>query len=59
MRNFFLNQFYTNMRGQRNLNLIIDNIYPIGSIHLTMGGYNPSNYFGGTWSEIQGRFFNR
>ena len=57
MRNFFLNQFYTNMRGgQRNLNLILDNIYPIGSIHLTVGDYNPSIYFGGNWQKISGGF---
>lgn len=57
MRNFFLNQFYTNMRGgQRNLNLILDNIYPVGSIHLTIGDYNPSQYFGGNWQKISGGF---
>lgn len=56
MCNFFLNQFYTNMGGQRNLNLILDNIYPIGSIHLIIGDYNPSIYFGGNWQKISGGF---
>lgn len=30
--------------------------FPIGSIYLTVGNYNPSTYFGGTWEKISGGF---
>ena len=34
----------------------VKNIYPIGSIYLSMVSTNPSEYFGGTWAQIsQGR----
>lgn len=32
------------------------NLYPIGSIYLSVNSTNPSNYFGGTWEEIKDRF---
>lgn len=35
---------------------LIDLIYPVGSIYITMTNNNPSTLFGGTWSEIKGRF---
>lgn len=42
--------------GQRSLNEILDNIYPIGSIYLSTNSTNPSNYFGGVWEQIKDRF---
>lgn len=42
--------------GQRSLNEILDNIYPIGSIYLSTVSTNPSNYFGGVWERITGKF---
>ena len=40
--------------GQRSLNTILDNIYPIGSIYLSIYNTNPSEYFGGTWEQVAG-----
>lgn len=38
------------------INNILDKVYPIGSIYLTMNATNPKDLFGGTWTQIcQGR----
>lgn len=34
----------------------ICDLYPIGSIYLTVGSYNPGMYFGGTWEKISGGY---
>lgn len=33
-------------------NLTIDNIYPVGSIYLSVNNVNPSTIFGGTWENF-------
>lgn len=35
---------------------ILDNIYPVGSIFITMNNTNPSEYFGGKWEKISGGY---
>lgn len=34
----------------------IDNLFPVGSIYLTIGNTNPSTFLGGTWEQIKDRF---
>ena len=36
--------------------LTIDDIYPVGSIYMSVTSTSPSVLFGGTWEQIQGRF---
>lgn len=35
---------------------LIDMIYPIGSIYMSVNNVNPSTLFGGTWEQIKDRF---
>lgn len=35
---------------------ILDIIYPIGSIYMSVNSTNPNSLFGGTWERIKGRF---
>jgi trimeric autotransporter adhesin len=30
--------------------------FPVGSIYMSVNSTNPSNYFGGTWTQIKDRF---
>lgn len=39
-----------------NLNKMIDMMYPVGSIYLSVNDVNPSTIFGGTWERIKDRF---
>lgn len=37
-------------------NFVLDNVYPVGSIYMSVNASNPGTLFGGTWEQIQGRF---
>lgn len=36
--------------------LMLDTIYPVGSIYMSVNNVSPSTLFGGTWEAIQDRF---
>lgn len=36
--------------------LMLETIYPIGSIYMSVNNVSPSNLFGGTWEAIEDRF---
>ena len=40
------------VKGKR----LLDLIYPVGSIYLSVNSASPDTLFGGTWEQIQGRF---
>lgn len=42
-----------NQEGQTS---IVDIVYPVGSIYMSLNKTSPSKLFGGTWERIQGRF---
>lgn len=58
----YLNHIYGRIT-QRNANSrwpivpsIIDIVYPVGSIYMSVNNVNPQNIFGGTWEQLQNRF---
>ena len=38
------------------VNDVIDIMYPVGSIYMSVNSVNPSTLFGGTWEKIEDRF---
>lgn len=37
-------------------NFVLDNVYPIGAIYMSMNSTNPGTFFGGTWEQVRGKF---
>ena len=35
---------------------MLNKVYPVGSIYMSVNNSNPATLFGGTWEEIQGKF---
>lgn len=42
--------------GQLLKEYIVDSIYPVGSIYMSVESTSPATLFGGTWSQLQNRF---
>lgn len=36
--------------------LMLDNVYPVGSIYMSVNNTDPATLFGGTWAKIKDRF---
>lgn len=36
--------------------ITIDDVYPVGSIYMSVDSTSPATLFGGTWQKIEGRF---
>lgn len=45
-----------NVQPQKSIDEIVDKIYPIGSIYMSVNNVNPSNLFGGGWEQIKDKF---
>lgn len=42
--------------GKIDLSSLWDQIYPVGSIYITVNATNPSVLFGGVWEQLKGKF---
>ena len=38
------------------LNLVLDSVYPVGSVYISVNSTSPATLFGGTWVQIQDKF---
>lgn len=48
--------FYTKNEVDTALNDLVDTIYPVGSIYMSVNNTSPSTLFGGTWEQIEDTF---
>lgn len=51
--------FTANASTNKTINVTVptfDDIYPVGSIYMSVNNTNPGTLFGGTWTQIQDRF---
>ena len=39
-----------------NPKLLLNAVYPVGSIYMSVNSTNPTNIFGGTWEQLKDRF---
>lgn len=49
----FLDDVYA-PKGQSGITL--NDVYPVGSIYMSVNNVNPSTLFGGSWTKIEGKF---
>ena len=48
-----INQLFFQTVGS---NFVLDNVYPVGAVYMSMNSTNPGTLFGGTWQQVQGKF---
>ncbi len=51
-----MGEIYGMIEQKTNRKDLIDIIYPIGSIYMSVNSVTPSTLFGGVWEQIQGKF---
>lgn len=51
--NLMANQVFFQTAGS---NFVLDNVYPIGAVYISMNSTNPGTLFGGTWEQVRGKF---
>ena len=44
------------LKSQVNNAMVANDVYPVGSIYMSINNTNPSTLFGGTWEKVEGRF---
>ena len=49
------NNYLTDLRSAF-INVVLDKVYPVGSIYISVNNTSPSTLFGGTWERIQEKF---
>ena len=42
--------------GGKTLDKLFDLVYPVGSVYISTNATSPATLFGGSWTQIQGRF---
>ena len=47
---------HPDLRTAASKSSIVNTIYPVGSIYMSVNNTNPSTLFGGTWVKIEGKF---
>lgn len=55
-KNAFTIDTNNNVTFYGNINGLVDMVYPIGSIYMSVNSTSPATLFGGTWEQIKGRF---
>lgn len=56
VQNKVINSALGNKLDKSDKNTIIDMIYPVGSIYMSVNKTSPGTLFGGTWKQIAGKF---
>ena len=55
-KNAFTIDTNNNVTFYGTINGLVDMVYPVGSIYMSVNSTSPATLFGGTWEQIKGRF---